>query len=72
MGFEEIGRLELGTPMGWREAGFTWCNIEVAGKTIPVELHYTFGPEVLIGRNAMKYFIITFDGKNEKIKVEKH
>ncbi|RMF89362.1 MAG: hypothetical protein D6733_06470 [Methanobacteriota archaeon] len=39
-----------GTPMGWIDAGFSWCNLELAGKSIPVELHHPFGHEILIGR----------------------
>jgi len=25
--FKELGLLELGTPSGWQEAGFSWCKI---------------------------------------------
>ena len=67
LGFFEIGLLELGTPLGFTEVGFSWCNINIAGKTIPVEIHYTIGDEILIGRNAMKHFLFTFDGKKGKI-----
>jgi hypothetical protein len=69
--FKEIGLLELGTPLGWMEAGFSWCTIQIVGKTIAVEIHYTKGDEVLIGRNAMKHFVITFDGKKGKTIIEK-
>jgi len=34
---------------------------------ISVEIHYTIGDEILIGRNAMKHFLVTFDGKKGKI-----
>lgn len=53
--------------MGWAGVGFSWCNLNIGDKTIPVEIHYTLGDEILIGRNAMKHFIITFDGKKGKI-----
>lgn len=65
--FSDIGLLELGTPLGWAEVGFSWCNMNIIDKMIPVEIHYTSGDEILIGRNAMKHFIITFDGKKGKI-----
>jgi len=65
--FLDIGLLELGTPLGFTEVGFSWCNLNIAGKTIPVEIHYTIGDEILIGRNAMKHFLVTFDGKKGKI-----
>jgi len=67
LNFFEIGLLELGTPLGFTEVGFSWCNINIAGKIIPVEIHYTIGDEILIGRNAMKHFLVTFDGKKGKI-----
>jgi hypothetical protein len=41
--------------------------MNIIDKMIPVEIHYTSGDEILIGRNAMKHFIITFDGKKGKI-----
>lgn len=67
LGFKDIGLLELGTPLGWTEVGFSWCSLTIGEKMIPVEIHYTLGDEILIGRNAMKYFIITFDGKKGRI-----
>ncbi len=67
LGFLDIGLIELGTSLGWAEVGFSWCNLNIADKTIPVEIHYTSDDEILIGRNAMKHFIITFDGKKSKI-----
>lgn len=67
--FKELGLLELGTPLGWQEAGFSWCNLKLAHKEISIEIHYNFGPEILIGRNAMKYFLIAFDGKREKLTI---
>ncbi len=68
--FSDIGLLELGTPLGWTEVGFSWCNMNIIDKMIPVEIHYTSGDEILIGRNAMKHFIITFDGKKGKIIIQ--
>lgn len=68
--FKEPGFLELGTPLGWYEDGFTWCKIKLAGKEISVEVHYSLAPEILIGRNAMKHFVITFDGKREKLEIK--
>lgn len=67
--FRELGLLELGTPLGWHEAGFSWCKIKLAGKEISVEVHYSSAPEILIGRNAMKHFAITFDGKREELTI---
>lgn len=68
--FKELGLLELGTPSGWQEVGFSWCKIKIADKEIPVEVHYSFTPEILIGRNAMKYFVITFNGKKEELDIK--
>ncbi|MDI6859254.1 MAG: hypothetical protein QMC85_02035 [Methanocellales archaeon] len=67
LGFEQVGLLELGTPLGWVEVGFSWCNIRIADETIPVEVHYMYGYEILIGRNAMKHFVVTFNGKDGRI-----
>lgn len=67
--FRQIGVFDLGTPYGWLKSGYSWCNMIIANKMIPVELHYTDDYEILIGRNAMKYFVITFDGIASKITI---
>lgn len=62
-----FAKLFFGNPLGFTEVGFSWCNLNIAGKKIPVEIHYTIGDEILIGRNAMKHFLVMFDGKKSKI-----